>query len=37
MTDSSLPATGSALDGLGRRLGRRPSFSADGSWVVGGG
>jgi WD40 repeat protein len=37
MTDLVAASDGSALDGLGRRLGRRPSFSPDGSWLVGGG
>jgi len=37
MTDLVAATDGSALNGLGRRLGRRPSFSPDGSWLVGGG
>jgi WD40 repeat protein len=36
-TDLVQASDGMPIDSLGRRLGRRPSFSPDGSWLVGGG
>jgi len=37
MTDLVRASDGAIMSSLGRRLGRRPSFAADGSWVVAGG